>query len=313
MVSPPLLSIILPLYNKADVLADVVRALAAQSLASVSEVLFIDDVSTDGSVESLHALSHALPLCRIVTNAQNAGPAIRLNQGAAMAKGHYLCLIDADVLIAPDAAEQMIGILRRTGGQMIHGRTQTLADAGARTSAAAIGATPKMAISDTPLETVLGGGLARMGWVVEADLFRAAGGCDERIFIQDESVALRLAAIARRLIKLDAVVASAPTAAFHQSGNRRQEHHDAFFAHFNLLTDRPVLAARLRHLLEKRCLSFAWKAVRAGTLTEGGASILSGYARATLGLGHAAPLLLQRIAQEMAALPNIRRPMGGVS
>jgi len=309
MDSVPLFSVILPLYNKADVLADVVAALAKQRLAENCEVLFVDDASTDGSVERLRALSSHLPLCRIVTNSQNAGPAIRLNQGGMMAMGKYLCLIDADVLIAPDAALRMIDLLQRTGAQMIHGRTQTLTDAAARDAAPLIGSNPKATVSDEPLMTVLDGGLARMGWVVEADLFRAAGGCDERVFIQDESIALRLAAISRRLITLDSVVANGPKALFHQSGNRRQEHHDAFFAHFNLLNDRPALEPRLRRRLGRRCLSFAWKAVRAGTLKDGGGAIFSGYALATLGLTDAAPLLLERIAHDMAALPNIRRPV----
>jgi hypothetical protein len=170
-----------------------------------------------------------------------------------------------------------------------------------------IGAEAKMTLSDAPLETVLAGGMARMGWVVESALFRAGGGCDERIFIQDESVALRLAACARRLIKLDAAVATAPRAAFHQSGNRCQEHHDAFFAHFNLLRDHPGLPARQRRLLGKRCLSFAWKAVRTDGL-KGGSAVFSAYLAATLGLGQAAPRLLEQIAQDMAALPGVRRP-----
>ena len=307
MDSSPLLSIILPLFNKADVLPDVVAALARQTLAKESEVIFLDDVSTDGSVETLRALADKLPRCHIVTNEKNAGPAIRLNQGAAEAAGQYLCLIDADVLIAGDAPEQMIAILRRTGAQMIHGRTQALTDAAARNVAAMIGPNPKMALSDTPLETVLAGGMARMGWVVETTLYRAGGGCDERIFIQDESVALRLAASARRLVKLDAAVATAPKAAFHQSGNRRQEHHDAFFAHFNLLHDRPDLTERHRRLIGKRCLSFAWKAVRTDGLKDG-AAIFSAYLTAALGLGQATPRLLDRIAEDMASLPGVRRP-----
>jgi glycosyltransferase involved in cell wall biosynthesis len=307
----PLLSVILPLFNKADVLPDVVNALAGQTLAPCSEVVFVDDASTDGSVACLAELSGRLPHCRVITNAGNAGPAIRVNQGAAAAAGKYLCLIDADVLIAPDAAERMIGILGRTGAQMIHGKTGALADTGVRDAALPIGPDAAAMISDRPLETVLQGGLVRMGWVVEAELFRAAGGCDERVFIQDESVALRLAVLARRLVKLEATVASAPKAAFHQSANRSQEHHDAFFAHFNLLNDRPELAPHLRRMLSRRCLSSAWKAARAGTLAGGGAAVFPDYAMARLGLGPAVPSGLRRIAADMAALQGIRRPGAG--
>src|SRR3546814_12711735 len=53
---------------------------------------------------------------------RNAGPAIRLNQGAAAACGRYLCLVDADELIAPDAVAVMRTLMERAGAQMAHGK-----------------------------------------------------------------------------------------------------------------------------------------------------------------------------------------------
>src|SRR3546814_20810470 len=84
-----------------------------------------------------------------------------------------------------------------------------------------------------------------MSWLVETALFRAAGGCDPLLFIQDESLSLRLAARARRMIDLRATTGYAPAAATRLSTNKVQQHHDRFFAAYNMLRDRPDLPAEL--------------------------------------------------------------------
>src|SRR3546814_981543 len=107
MASAPDISFVITLYNKADVLPAVVRALAAQQPMPQAEYIFVDDASTDGSVALLQGLAAQLPGMTVMTNDRHAGPAIRLNQGAAAACGRYLCLVDADELIAPDAVAVM--------------------------------------------------------------------------------------------------------------------------------------------------------------------------------------------------------------
>src|SRR3546814_15638891 len=87
-----------------------------------AEYIFVDDASTDGSVALLQGLAAQLPGMTVMTNDRNAGPAIRLNQGAAAACGRYLCLVDADELIAPDAVAVMRTLLDLAGAQLAHGK-----------------------------------------------------------------------------------------------------------------------------------------------------------------------------------------------
>lgn len=298
-------SLILPVFNKADVLPHSVRAIERQTMAAACELVFVDDASTDGSLDCMRALAARLPNATVISNQRNAGPAIRLNQGAAAARGELLCLIDADVLLAPDAVERMAAILKAEGAQAAHGRTMPSAEP-AESLMPPLLADQAFSISDAPLKTVLAGSFVRMGWMVETALFRAAGGCDERIFIQDESLPLRLAAAARRIAWTEAAIAYAPRAAFHLSSDRRQQHHDRFRAHYNLLGDRPDLPQDVRRQLVARCLSAGWKAVRSGGLGLPPAPVLGAYLLAEAGISGQA--MLPRLAAAFAGMERIRRP-----
>src|SRR3546814_4092835 len=83
---------------------------------------------------------------------RNAGPAIRLNQGAAAACGRYLCLVDADELIAPDAVAVMRTLMERAGAQMAHGKIAASSQPAATLIPPPVGNDPDFAVLNAPLE-----------------------------------------------------------------------------------------------------------------------------------------------------------------
>lgn len=301
----PDVSFILPVFEKADVLPAVVRALAAQRFDGVAEYVFVDDASTDGSAAVLRAAADRLPNVRVLENARNAGPSVRLNQGAAVAEGRFFCLIDADELIAPDGLAAMLRLLANDGADFAHGKVAKTDLAANEIVPAPVGEAPDHEASDAPLKTILGGrGFVRMAWLVDADLYRAAGGADEAIFIQDESLPLRLAAKARRFVDMRAAMTYAPRGANHLSANRAQQHHDRFLAYYHLLRDNPGLPGGLARTARRKCVSAAWKAAREGGFARSQGAILPAYLAAGLGLG--APDL-DGLAAAFAAMPGVRR------
>lgn len=308
MTAGPEISFVLPVFDKAWALRHVVRALAAQDLGAEAEYIFVDDASTDGSAPLLETEGPQLPGFRLIANETNAGPAIRLNQGAAAARGRYLCLLDADEIIAPDGVGLMHRLADSEGADMVHGKVARSDQAVGEIDPASVGAAPEMAVSDAPLDAILKGrGIVRMAWLVEAELFRAAGGCDERIFIQDESLPLRLAAKARRFVDVRAAVTFAAADGGHLSVNRAQQHHDRFLTYYHFLAENADLAPRTRRALARKCLSAAWKAARAGILCDGRAMILGRYLAAGLDLFAPPDAALARIAAAFAEVPGIRR------
>lgn len=303
----PDVSFILPVFQKADVLPAVIGALAAQRFEGVAEYIFVDDASPDGSLAALRTAASSLPKVQVIANEANAGPSVRLNQGAALATGRFFCLIDADELIAPDVVSALMKLLAGHSADLAHGKVEKTELPADQIRPRPVGDAPECEVSNRPLKTVLEGrGFVRMAWLVDADLFRAAGGADERIFIQDESLPLRLASRSGRFIDLRAAMTYAPRAATHLSANRVQQHHDRFLAYHHLLRDNPGLDPELRRLAVRGCASAAWKAARKGGFPRSFWSVLGAYAATELG----AEPDLDKLAQAFAAMPGVRR-MGG--
>lgn len=265
MSATPGISVVIPVFDKSDVLPHVVAAFAAQNPMPDAEYIFVDDGSRDGSADVLRGLAAKLPGLRVIDNTDNAGPAVRINQGAGEARGRLLCLLDADEIVAPDAIAEMTRILGETGADCLHGKVKRSDHLPAAIVPQGVGPSPVFAVSDRPLATIVTGrGFVRMAWLVTAELFNAAGGCDPRIFIQDESLPLRLGLHARRFVDLRAFVTAASAEGGHLSRARAQQHHDRFFASYNLLRDNPELPADIARALARKCFSAAWKAVEAG-------------------------------------------------
>ncbi len=94
-----LFSIIIPTYQRRDLVLRMVRALAYQEFAGKFEVIVVVDGSTDGTVEYLKAL--AVPFSLTVLEQQNQGAAMARNNGASVARGGILLFLDDDMEAHP--------------------------------------------------------------------------------------------------------------------------------------------------------------------------------------------------------------------
>lgn len=100
--SPIGLSIIVPVHNNPADLRLCLNALRTAAVTPDSEIIVVDDGSTDGTASV--AASMGVP---VVTLAEISGPAAARNEGAARARGAILFFVDADVAIAPGAIERV--------------------------------------------------------------------------------------------------------------------------------------------------------------------------------------------------------------
>ena len=301
-------SFVAPVFNKSGAIRYFLDSLSAQEGDFNAEYVFVDDASTDESREVLRRATAGWPNVVLIENARNAGPAIRLNQGAARARGRYLCLVDPDEILAADAVMSMMGLLESREADIIHGKWCMTGVQAADIVAWRIGATPRHLVSDRPLDTVLGRGLVRMTWLVRRALFERAGGCDERVFIQDESLPLRLCLHARRFIDLREIVTYVPAGGGHLSENKTQQHHDRFFAYYLFLDDTPALTDGQRRAVYRKCVSSAWKSAREGQASPVKLRFLARYLASRLGRGRPDDTVLRDIAGYFAGLPGVRRP-----
>lgn len=93
----PRISIIVPAYNAAESIGNLLAALRQQEGApAVAEVIVVDDGSTDNTV----IVAAGFPEVKVITQ-DHAGPAAARNRGAREATGDILVFVDADCEPAP--------------------------------------------------------------------------------------------------------------------------------------------------------------------------------------------------------------------
>lgn len=93
-------SVVIPVYNRAGLVVEAVESALNQTYSPV-EVIVVDDGSSDHPEESLQPYLSGIQLLR----QPNRGVASARNRGIAEARGEYLCFLDSDNLLDPDAVE----------------------------------------------------------------------------------------------------------------------------------------------------------------------------------------------------------------
>ncbi len=108
---PPLLSILIPTYNRAGYLPAALRSAVGQTVRDV-EVIVLDDASPDATGEAVGPFL-ADSRVRYVRHPANVGIAGNWRRGIAAARGEFFCLLHDDDWLEPDFAERLLDPLRR--------------------------------------------------------------------------------------------------------------------------------------------------------------------------------------------------------
>jgi len=101
-----LVSVVVPVYNTEEYVAECVRSILGQSHSNI-ELILVDDGFTDGSLRICEEF--ALSDSRVRVKSQpNSGVSAARNNGLADARGQYVCFVDSDDAIRPDYVERML-------------------------------------------------------------------------------------------------------------------------------------------------------------------------------------------------------------
>src|SRR5262249_11921042 len=87
----PFFSVIVPTFNRVELLKSTVNSILAQRYADF-ELIIVDDGSRDETLEYLGTLGAKVSVLR----QSNQGPGPARNRGAQIATGEYLAFIDSD-------------------------------------------------------------------------------------------------------------------------------------------------------------------------------------------------------------------------
>ena len=252
-------SFVIPVFNKRRFLRQVIAGLAAQRGTFAREFIFIDDGSTDGSRAELDERAGALGNTRILSQA-NAGPSVTTNRGLREARFPLVKLVDGDDVLLPDATAQLAAALaRHPEAALAYGQSATYADAEealARIAQPAV-APPPERIDDALKALLRECYLGPSNCLIRRDAALAVGGCDERVFVQDYSLLLRLAATAPFVALETPVVLhpDAPQDRLNDGGPQLLHDTNLTVAHF--LAEH-AMPAPLATMATRRAMTRAW-------------------------------------------------------
>lgn len=105
----PLVSIIIPTYNRADLIGPTLESALAQTYANI-EVIVSDNASTDGTAAVVRRYAASDPRVRLHVNERNLGPVLNWQAGLNKAAGDYAKILWSDDLIAPEFVEQTLAM-----------------------------------------------------------------------------------------------------------------------------------------------------------------------------------------------------------
>ena len=116
MQQSPLVTIVLPTYNRAHLLADAIHSVLQQSYTNL-ELIVVDDNSPDNTQEVVQSFDDSrLQYVKNETNLKLPGT---LNKGFSVANGDFLTWTSDDNLFSEQAIEEMVSALQKGGADFV--------------------------------------------------------------------------------------------------------------------------------------------------------------------------------------------------
>lgn len=107
----PLVSVVIPAYNKGDTLASAVESVLRQTVRDL-EIIVVDDGSVDDTKEQARRLGQRIRYCY----QPRAGVSAARNYGIREARGEFVAFLDGDDLWLPRKLETQLAYLERERG-----------------------------------------------------------------------------------------------------------------------------------------------------------------------------------------------------
>ena len=95
MSDNPFFSIIIPVYNRAEMVSKTIQSVLQQEITDF-ELILIDDGSSDKSLEVIRKIAETDIRIQIIALSENKGRCFARNTGLKNAQGKWICYLDSD-------------------------------------------------------------------------------------------------------------------------------------------------------------------------------------------------------------------------
>ena len=126
MQSPPLLSIVIPVFNEEDTIKLLIASIKKELSAYSYELIFIDDFSSDASCEIIKSASNLHT--SLIAFEHHKGQSSALAAGIKKACGQYIATMDGDLQNDPSDLPKMLDLIQNEGWDMVIGFRQNRQD-----------------------------------------------------------------------------------------------------------------------------------------------------------------------------------------
>jgi len=118
-LSLPCLGVVIPVFNEATTVGEVLRRVLAQPC--VQEVIAIDDGSTDGTAVALREWPASDPRVQVVSHSVNRGKGAAIRTGLARIRATLVIIQDADLEYDPQDFARIIAPLQKDEALVVYG------------------------------------------------------------------------------------------------------------------------------------------------------------------------------------------------
>lgn len=200
MKTQKLVSIIVPVYNRAHTLPRLFASLQAQ-LYRPLEIVFVDNNSTDTSLEICQAFAQANASDELsiqVTQGKTPGAAAARNKGLSIAKGEFVSFFDSDDEMSPDFISSMsAALLESPTAAFVAARSRMVFENGTEQVRSGL---EGLSLSSH----ILSAALSTQSFLARTDFIRQIGGWNANVPIwNDYELGIRMLQSAHSFVTLD--------------------------------------------------------------------------------------------------------------
>lgn len=123
----PYLTFLLPCYNESAVLTETYRRVraVADALGKPSEIVLVNDGSTDNTLAQMLQLAQRDPALVIVNLSRNHGHQLALSAGLHYCRGEHILILDADLQEPPELLPQMLAAMAQEQADVVYAQRRT--------------------------------------------------------------------------------------------------------------------------------------------------------------------------------------------